>query len=108
MWHKAVRMVNRSLILEEPYLLVRRGKGLPCLTCINQDQLEWALDKSKCFITKSLYRFLSRGGCGNIWTTKLPLKIKVFLWQLSNNKMETTCNLKKHEKGISIVACVVK
>jgi hypothetical protein len=55
------------------------------------DELEWVLDKSKSFTTKSLYRFMIHRGVviansQSIWNTKLPLKIKIFLWQLSNNK----------------------
>jgi hypothetical protein len=30
----------------------------------------------------------------NFWKTKLPLKIKVFLWQLSNNKLQAVAILK--------------
>jgi len=54
------------------------------------DEVEWSLDKSKGFSTKSLYTFIThRGVCmrnsDNFWRTKLPLKIKVFIWQLSHN-----------------------
>jgi hypothetical protein len=57
------------------------------------DELEWVLDKSKSFTTKSLYRFMTHRGVviansQSIWNTKLPLKIKIFLWQLSNNKLQ--------------------
>lgn len=56
------------------------------------DKVVWALDKSKSFTTKSLYRFLSNRGmpsrvAGIIWKCKIPLKIKFFLWQAFNNKL---------------------
>jgi hypothetical protein len=65
-----------------------------------QDELEWALDKSKNFTTKSLYRFLNHRGViiansKNMWKTKLPLKVKIFVWQLSNNKLQEAVSLKK-------------
>ena len=63
------------------------------------DKVEWALDRSKCFSTRSLYRFIThRGVCvrnsENFWRTKLPLKIKVFIWQLSHNKLQSGVALK--------------
>jgi hypothetical protein len=66
----------------------------------SSDEVEWALDKSKNFTTKSLYRFIThRGVCiadaRSIWKTKLPLKIKVLIWQLHNNKLQTAVELKK-------------
>jgi len=65
-----------------------------------EDEVEWSLDKSRNFTTKSLYRFSThRGVCvknsDNLWKTKLPLKIKVFLWQLSHNKLQSAVALKK-------------
>jgi hypothetical protein len=62
----------------------------------SSDEVEWALDKSKSFSTKSLYNFISHRGvtlanAKNIWKTKLPFKIKVFLWQLSHNFFEVLC-----------------
>lgn len=50
----------------------------------NEDEVAWALNKSRRFTTKSLYRFLtfegvSSKGAMKIWTCKIPLRIKVFL-----------------------------
>jgi hypothetical protein len=52
------------------------------------DEVNWVLDKSMIFSTKSLYDCLTPGGGGGIrdklhdilWKCKIPLKIKVFLW----------------------------
>ena len=65
-----------------------------------QDEVEWALEKSKSFTTKSLYKFLTHRGvqvedAENIWKTSLPMKIKVFLWQLSLNKLQSAVTLKR-------------
>jgi hypothetical protein len=59
----------------------------------NLDSVIWALESNKRFSTKSLYRFLTDCGVASkmavyIWKAKLPLKIKVFLWQIFNNKLQ--------------------
>jgi hypothetical protein len=82
-----------------------------CLEPSASDEVNWALDKSKSFTTKSLYRFISHGGVcvadsRSIWRTKLPLKIKVFLWQLSFDKLQTATALKKREWRGSIHCCL--
>jgi len=64
-----------------------------------EDGVEWALDKSKTFTTKSLYSLTHRGVCvreaDNIWRAKVPLKIKIFLWQIDNNRLQTAQSLKQ-------------
>lgn len=57
------------------------------------------MDKSKSLSTKSLYIFLTDGGvCSrtalSIWKFKVPMKIKVFLWRLFNNKLQAAAILK--------------
>lgn len=75
------------------------------LTDNRADCVQWALEKKKHFTTKSLYRFLTdRGVCsrvaGYVWKGKIPLKIKFFLWQILNNKLQVAINLvKKGWKG---------
>jgi hypothetical protein len=66
----------------------------------SRDEVMWALDKSKTFTTKSQYRFVThRGVCflksDDIWHSKLPLKIKIFLWQLKHNKLQSAVSLKR-------------
>jgi hypothetical protein len=56
------------------------------------DKVIWALEKSKTFTTKSLYRFLTNRGmpskvAGFIWKCKIQLKINFFLWQTFNNRL---------------------
>jgi hypothetical protein len=75
------------------------------------DSVLWALDKKNQFTTKSMYRFLTDRGAnsrvaGFIWKSKVPLKIKFFLWQLLNNRLQTAENLAtKGWKG-SILCCL--
>ena len=64
------------------------------------DEVEWALDKSKCFTTKSLYSFLTHRGVSvrnsdNMWKARIPLKIKIFLWQLDNDRLQTATALQR-------------
>jgi hypothetical protein len=78
----------------------------------DRDTVTWALDNSKTFTTKSLYRFVThRGVCipkaENVWKSKLPLKIKVFLWQMKHDKLQVATSLKKRGwKGVYTAACV--
>ncbi|WVZ90612.1 hypothetical protein U9M48_036897 [Paspalum notatum var. saurae] len=49
----------------------------------NMDTIEWVLDKSRQFTTKSLYRFRTDGGfmnkkLGVIWKCRIPKKIKLY------------------------------
>lgn len=51
------------------------------------DAIVWALNKSWTFTTQSLYRFITHGRVisrvdNEIWRCKVPLKIRVFLWQM--------------------------
>ena len=66
----------------------------------NHDSIVWALESSKKSTTKSLYRFLTDCGVASrmarhIWKAKLPLKIKFFLWQIFNNKLQVAQSLIK-------------
>jgi hypothetical protein len=80
----------------------------------SKDEVIWALDKSKNYATKSLYRFTTHRGMDvanakSIWKTKLPLKIQIFLWQLSSNKLQTVTNIKKGRGRVVLsAACVGK
>ena len=93
---------RRSLSLEENVSWVEL---LSILQNVNLDQevrddVTWALDNSKIFTTKSLYRFIThRGVCipasEDVWKSKLPLKIKVFMWQLQHNKLQVATSLER-------------
>jgi len=57
------------------------------LNGLGDDEVSWVLEKSRNFSTKSLYTCLTHGGVkdkltGMIWGFRIPLKVKVFLWQV--------------------------
>jgi hypothetical protein len=73
-------------------------------TSQGRDLVFWALDNSRIFTTKSLYRFRTDCGANNPvytknWNCRVPLKIKVFLWQIYNGKIQVTVVLEKRVEG---------
>jgi hypothetical protein len=64
------------------------------------DSAKWCLEKSGEFSTSSLYNALTFPGMdnkwmSNIWAACLPLKIKMFLWQVCNDKVQSAEQLAK-------------
>jgi hypothetical protein len=55
------------------------------------DQVKWALEPGGKFSVSSLYRKINQGPSlpqeKLIWKANLPLKIKIFLWQMAKGKM---------------------
>jgi hypothetical protein len=105
--------VHRILVDGSPKLSFRRIFGLreekewlelsQILEAISltddKDSVRWVLEKAKTFSTASLYRELTFSGFTNkwllcVWRAKLPLKIRVFLWQVFNDKIQSAVHLK--------------
>jgi hypothetical protein len=59
----------------------------------------WALETSGRFSVSSLYRKINKGPNlphkKLIWKAKLPLKIKIFLWQMAKGKMPASALIKR-------------
>ena len=78
----------------------------------NQDLVTWGMEKSGVYTTKSMYRWLSHRGVGNkrlrrVWKSRIPMKLKVFLWQISHDKLQTGVALKKENgRGVRTAALV--
>jgi hypothetical protein len=58
----------------------------------DNDRVIWAHEKGSQYSTKSMYRFLSYGGVTNrrmleVWSATISLKVRVFLWQMFNDKL---------------------
>ena len=59
-----------------------------------KDRVRWAFEKKGEFSVKSMYRWLAYGGVSDptlkkIWRLKIPLKIRVFLWQVIHDRLPT-------------------
>jgi hypothetical protein len=64
-----------------------------------KDSVRWVLEKIKGFLYASLYRELTFSGFTNkwllcVWRSKLPLKVRVFLWQ-GFDKIQYVVQLKR-------------
>jgi hypothetical protein len=59
----------------------------------DRDRIVWDLEPSGVFSVKSMYAKLSQGASvahfKDIWEAKLPLKIKIFTWQIALNRLPT-------------------
>ena len=66
----------------------------------NPDRVIWKLEKKGHYTTKSMYRFITFGGVidrrfRKIWKNRMPLKLRVFVWQALHNRLQTGVVLKK-------------
>jgi len=78
---------------------------------LEDDEVNWVLEKSRNFSTKSLYTCLTHGGVKDkltdmIWKCRIPLKVKVFLWQVFHRKLQTALSLTKRGWQGSPLCCI--
>jgi hypothetical protein len=63
----------------------------------DRDVPVWKWTKSKKFTVKSVYEFLTKDDCGNsffrVWRSKLPEKIKIFMWLAEQKAVLTKDNM---------------
>ena len=63
------------------------------------DEVVWALEPTGRFSVASMYRALARGATvlfsRDLWEARLPLKIKIFTWQLVLDRLSTSMQLAK-------------
>jgi hypothetical protein len=61
------------------------------LLTTGQDKVSWHLEQSGSYSVKSMYAKLSHGTTvahhKDMWEAKVPLKIKIFSWQLALDKL---------------------
>ena len=74
------------------------------------DRIIWRWTSSGLFTVQSLYKWLSFRGvttntCNTLWKAKIPLKIKVFIWLLRQDKILTKCNLQSRGWQDNIDCC---
>ena len=74
------------------------------------DRIIWALEPSGIFSVKSLYRKLYQGipqkHFSEIWKIAIPLKVRIFLWQLARKRLPANENIRKR-KGPSTGRCAL-
>ena len=62
-----------------------------------RDEVTWALEQSGVYSISSMYRRLSQGAtmafAEDIWDARLPLKLKIFTWQLALDRLPTGIRL---------------
>jgi hypothetical protein len=85
---------RRNLGQEECEELMELQEALEVIQITEEDSLIWALEPSGKFSSKSLYRYMVipgevDGRMVDLWEIKLPLKIKVFLWMLWHDRVQT-------------------
>jgi hypothetical protein len=71
--------------------LCREVQALPVST--RDDVISWSLEPSGSFSTRSMYLRLSHGAeivlFKDVWRTRVPPKVKIFLWQLIRGRLPT-------------------
>lgn len=64
------------------------------------DKVKWGLEKSGKYTTSSLYKNILDLGVRDkkamlVWRSKIPMKVRIFLWQLSRDRIKSADQLKK-------------
>ncbi|XP_071677232.1 uncharacterized protein [Lolium perenne] len=74
------------------------------------DIISWALEPSGKFSVKSLYRRLCQGTprkhFSDIWKIAVPMKIRIFIWQLLRNRLPSNDNIRRR-RGPSSGRCAL-
>jgi hypothetical protein len=75
-----------------------------------QDRISWSLEPNGKFSVRSLYKSLCQGiphkYYGIVWEIKVPLKVRIFLWQLSKRRLPSNDNIRRR-KGPSNGTCAL-
>ncbi|XP_073353581.1 uncharacterized protein [Aegilops tauschii subsp. strangulata] len=68
----------------------------------DKDKVTWRLTASQKFSVKSLYEKLTEGNeldmARGLWKAGIPLKIKIFMWQMFRNRLPTSDNVAKRHR----------
>ncbi|KAK1607529.1 hypothetical protein QYE76_031202 [Lolium multiflorum] len=75
-----------------------------------QDRISWSLEPNGKFSVRSLYKSLCQDiphkYYGIVWEIKVPLKVRIFLWQLSKRRLPSNDNIRRR-KGPSNGTCAL-
>ena len=66
----------------------------------DRDEVFWALERSHKYLANSLYKLMTSGGVQDvqmmlIWKCNIPLKVKIFLWMATHDRIQCGVQLKK-------------
>lgn len=69
-----------------------------------RDEVFWALERTNKYSSRSLYRLMTTGGIVDrhmmlIWKCNIPLKVKIFMWMASHDRIQCAVQLKKKWSG---------
>jgi hypothetical protein len=83
------------------------------LLSTDKDKVTWDFEKTGIFSTASLYKELLFPGVNNrwlmgIWEAPLPLQIKIFLWQVCNDKIQSAEQRLRKRNWPGEIACKVR
>jgi hypothetical protein len=74
------------------------------------DSVSWGLESNGKFSVSSLYRKINQGPSlpheSLLWSAKLPLKIKIFLWQMAKGRLPSNAQINRRH-GASDGKCVL-
>jgi hypothetical protein len=74
------------------------------------DSVSWGLESNGKFSVSSIYRKINQGPSlpheSLLWSAKLPLKIKIFLWQLAKGRLPSNAQINRRH-GASDGKCVL-
>jgi hypothetical protein len=75
-----------------------------------RDEVVWNLEQSGIYSVSSMYAKLSQGATvthfKDVWAAKIPLKIRIFSWQLILDRLPSSANLARIH-GLGSGRCVV-
>jgi hypothetical protein len=107
------RMTWRRWLNEDSQIHLRQLRDIlmSCALGSQKDEPVWVWGKNKSYSVKSMYSHLCSGIGGGanrrIWKSKLPPKIKVFMWLINQNAILTKDNLMRRnwQGGLSCSFC---
>jgi len=91
-WDIQFRRQFNELHIEEWNRLQAMLEGITLTD--GRDQVSWALEKSKQYTTRSLYKALTTWCVRDIrmmtvWSCDIPLKVKIFIWMASHDRIQS-------------------
>ncbi|XP_020112123.1 uncharacterized protein LOC109726747 [Ananas comosus] len=99
-WHKILADYEPSSQADRESILKLKDSPSNVMLSATSDVIKWRWTHSEMFIVNSLNKFLQDGGVkensySQLWMTRIPLKVKIFVWLVLKRKVLTKNNLLK-------------